>query len=148
MPGHPTVLAGVARALVPGGRFVGEFGGTRRNVAIVVALGAVLRAAGSTSGARFTLDVSSTTEVFQGQLEAAGFAVESIVPVPRPTPLPTGMRGWLATFANPFFAGIDEPTRAEMVDEAVALLEPALRDANGNWIADYVRLRFRATLTR
>jgi hypothetical protein len=28
------------------------------------------------------------------------------------------------------------------IEEAVMPLEPALRDEEGNWIADYVRLRF------
>lgn len=33
-----------------------------------------------------------------------------------------------------------------MVDEALAALQPALRDKEGIWTADYVRLRFRAHL--
>jgi len=32
-----------------------------------------------------------------------------------------------------------------VVDETTALLATALRDEEGNWIADYVRLRFVAT---
>ena len=34
--------------------------------------------------------------------------------------------------------------QAEVVDEVLATLQPALRDSNGLWTADYVRLRFRA----
>lgn len=33
-----------------------------------------------------------------------------------------------------------------VVDEALAALQPALRDKHGIWTADYVRLRFRAHL--
>ena len=33
-----------------------------------------------------------------------------------------------------------------MIDEALAALQPALRDKDGLWTADYVRLRFRAHL--
>lgn len=33
-----------------------------------------------------------------------------------------------------------------VVDEALAALQPALRDKEGIWTADYVRLRFRAHL--
>lgn len=36
--------------------------------------------------------------------------------------------------------------KAVVVDEALAALQPALRDNDGIWTADYVRLRFRAHL--
>jgi hypothetical protein len=35
--------------------------------------------------------------------------------------------------------------RDEYLTEVRATLEPQLRDGNGIWIADYVRLRFAAT---
>ena len=38
-----------------------------------------------------------------------------------------------------------ESARPEYLDEVRAVLEPQLRDANGTWVADYVRLRFAAT---
>ncbi|MGO4725766.1 MULTISPECIES: hypothetical protein [unclassified Inquilinus] len=66
--------------------------------------------------------------------------------MPRPTPLPTGMRGWLDTFASPFLEGLDGPARVAVLDEVAALLAPSLRDQSGRWTADYVRLRFAATL--
>jgi hypothetical protein len=82
-------------------------------------------------------------------LEANGFAVEAIAMIPRPTPLPTGLRGWLETFANSYVAGVDERARAEIFDAVEALLAPILRDDEGRWTADYVRLRFAArALTR
>jgi hypothetical protein len=37
---------------------------------------------------------------------------------------------------------LPEEARDKIVNEAVRLLAPALRDEGGNWIADYVRLRF------
>jgi hypothetical protein len=37
---------------------------------------------------------------------------------------------------------LPEPLRATVVEETAALLAPALRDEEGNWVADYVRLRF------
>jgi hypothetical protein len=42
-------------------------------------------------------------------------------------------------------AGLPEGIRETVVDETTALLATALRDEEGNWIADYVRLRFVAT---
>jgi hypothetical protein len=37
---------------------------------------------------------------------------------------------------------LPEDLRETFVEETTALLEPVLRDEEGNWIADYVRLRF------
>lgn len=139
-------IAGVARALKPGGRFVGEFGGHGNIAAVVTALGAVLKARG--------IDVATvnpwfypTPEAYRERLEKAGFKVESIALIPRPTPLPTGMAGWLTTFAGLFFAALPEEDRAVAQDETVELLRHSLCDDAGNWTADYVRLRFAATLS-
>jgi len=33
-----------------------------------------------------------------------------------------------------------------LLDQIAGLVEPMLRDEQGNWTADYVRLRFRAVL--
>ena len=137
------VIAGVHRALKPGGRFVGEFGGHGNVAAITVALVAVLRRRGI-DGAAAIPWYFPAPEAYRARLEAHGFVVDSIALVPRPTPLPTDMAGWLDTFAAPFFAGLEPADRAEALDEAVALLEPVLRDTAGQWTADYVRLRFAA----
>jgi trans-aconitate methyltransferase len=143
MPDGAAVIAGVFRALKPGGRFAGEFGGHGNIAAIVTACTAVLRARG--------LDPARmqrwypTAERYAALLRDGGFAVESAVIIPRPTPLPTGMAGWLATFADPFLPKLPPGDRAALLHEVAALLEPALRTSEGQWIADYVRLRFRAT---
>ena len=63
--------------------------------------------------------------------------------IPRPTQLPeSGMRGWLRTFRRGVLEGLPEDLQETVVEETVALLETALRDEDGNWTADYVRLRF------
>jgi hypothetical protein len=64
--------------------------------------------------------------------------------VPRPTPLASGMRAWLMMFRRGLFDAIPEPLREEILHETLAHLKPALCDSEGNWTADYVRLRFRA----
>jgi trans-aconitate methyltransferase len=138
-------IVGVRRALKPGGRFVGEFGGHGNVAAIVTALVAVLARRGADAMAVHPW-FYPTPECYGRRLEAAGFRVDTIILVPRPTPLPTGMAGWLATFANPFLAALPEAERAAALEETVALLRPALCDDEGRWTADYVRLRFAATL--
>jgi SAM-dependent methyltransferase len=140
MPDASAVAASVHRALKPGGRFVAEFGGHGNVAAIVTALIA--------AADRFGLDRGlahpwyfPTAEAHRALLEAAGFEVEKIVLVPRPTRLPSDMAGWLTTFREPLFQAAGAragEVRATVLD----LLAPSLRDAAGVWTADYVRLRF------
>jgi SAM-dependent methyltransferase len=139
------VLRGVRRALKPGGRFVGEFGGHGNVAAITVALVAVLIRHGVDGHAAFPWYFPSA-EAYAAKLEAHGFAVERIDLIPRPTPLPTDMAGWLETFAESFFGRLPGHQRSAARDEVLALLAPYLRDAQGRWTADYVRLRFAARL--
>jgi len=72
----------------------------------------------------------------------AGFSVKEIALVPRPTPLRTGMEGWLRTFGRSFFDQFPEPDRTKIVGEVVELLRPSLSDSRGGWTADHIRLRF------
>ncbi|MGI9509657.1 MAG: methyltransferase domain-containing protein, partial [Geminicoccaceae bacterium] len=90
------VIAGVHQALKPGGRFVGEFGGHGNVAAITVALLAVLDKRGI-DGAAISPWYFPTTDAYRAKLEAHGFEVTSIDLIPRPTPLPTDMEGWLRT---------------------------------------------------
>jgi hypothetical protein len=64
--------------------------------------------------------------------------------VPRPTPLEAGLKRWMETFCEDFVNPLTPADRERVKDETCALLEPILRDETGLWIADYVRLRFRA----
>jgi SAM-dependent methyltransferase len=139
------VLDGVRRALKPGGRFVAEFGGFGNIAAIVTALIAALESQGIDGKARIPWFYPTPAD-YSARLDRHGFRVDSIALVPRPTPLPTGMRGWLETFANPFFAGMSDDAREAGTAHVLALLEPSLRDTAGNWTADYVRIRVKATL--
>jgi SAM-dependent methyltransferase len=139
------VIAGVARALRPGGRFVGEMGGQGNVAAITVALLAVLERRGL-DGRAVHPWYFPTPAAYRARLERQAFVVETIELLPRLTPLPTGMSGWLETFAEPFFKLLPEADRASAKEEAVELLATSLRDEAGAWTADYVRLRFRATL--
>ena len=135
------MLAGVKRALKPGGRFVVEMGGHGNVAAILVALTAVLerhRFAGLEDGVNYY----PTPKGYTARLEKHGFAVEEIQLIPRPTPLPSGMASWLTTFRRGVLESVPEALRQAVVEETVSLLEPVLRDEQGDWTADYVRLRF------
>jgi trans-aconitate methyltransferase len=141
MPEADAVLAGVARALRPRGRFVAEFGGHTNVAAIAVAIRAVC----ATRGIRFESPwYYPTPAEYQARLEAHGFTVEDIRLFPRPTPLPTGMVGWLRTFRVSQFQGLPPEQAASIEAEIVELLRPSLCDASGQWTADYVRLQVSA----
>jgi SAM-dependent methyltransferase len=147
--GRPDVVtAGVKRALKPGGRYVGEFGGHANIAAIRTALIAVLARHGFPAAGAET-SYYPTAQAFRAVLERAGFVVETCQIIPRPTPLPeTGMAGWLATFRAGFLdaAGVPASQQDQIIAETVALLVPSLQAADGQWIADYVRIRFSAHL--
>ena len=138
------VLAGVRRALKPGGRFAGEMGGHGCVAAIVVALCTTLERYGLSQPASLIPWYFPTVDDYQARLERAGFKVDFIALIPRPTPLPTGMRPWLETFAIPFTNTLPEQQRSAFLDEVTERLRPVLCDERGKWTADYIRLRFLA----
>jgi SAM-dependent methyltransferase len=139
------VLAGVRRALKPGGRFVGEMGGHNNTAAIIVALSAVLARRG-VDAHRLNPWYFPSAAAYRGKLAEAGFTVEEIRIIPRPTVLPTSIEPWLDTFAGAFFGALPQADRLPARAEVAELLRPVLMDETATWIADYVRLRFRATL--
>lgn len=142
MKGATEVIAGIRRALKPGGRFVAEFGGHGNVAAIVTAMLAVSRARRGDDTLAMPWFFPTTAE-YAALLGAAGFTVRRIALIPRPTMLPTGMAEWLKLFRRPFFQqfGIEEENA---ISEVVELLRPSLCDGAGNWTADYVRLRVEA----
>jgi SAM-dependent methyltransferase len=137
------VIAGVARALRPGGRFVGEFGGAGNIRAIVTALFAAMRRRGI-DPERLRPWYYPSAEEYRGRLEAHGFQVRVIALFPRPTPLPGDISGWLETFAGMFLSAVPKDARPELMAELREALRPALLNADGTWVVDYVRLRFAA----
>ena len=145
MTDHDAVTAGVRRALKPGGRYVAECGGFGNVAAIMVALRAVLQRHGVANPTSIPRYYPSPA-AYRALLERHGFTVRSIALIPRPTPLPTGMAGWLSVFADAALAELPEAERDAARDEALDLMRPSLCDEQGNWIADYVRLRFAADL--
>jgi SAM-dependent methyltransferase len=139
------MMAQVHRVLKPGGRFVAEMGGHGNIAAIQVAFMAVL-ARHRYSGREDGVNYYPTTRAYTSRLERHGFHVQQIALTPRPTPLAaSGMQGWLRTFRAGVLEGLPQPLRDTVVEETTALLAPVLRDEEGNWTGDYVRLRFVAT---
>ncbi|MGD0729754.1 MAG: methyltransferase domain-containing protein [Terracidiphilus sp.] len=136
------MMAEVRRVLKPGGRFVAEMGGHGNIAAIRVALMAVLARHGH-ADAEEGVNYYPTPEGYTRRLERHGFRVRQMALIPRPTPLAeSGMTGWLKTFRRGVLESLPEGIREAVVEETAALLTTALRDEDGDWTADYVRLRF------
>jgi trans-aconitate methyltransferase len=140
--GQDEMLAQVNRVLKRDGRFVAEMGGHGNIAAIRVALMAALDRHGF--GDRENgVNYYPTAEDYTERLKKHGFRVEQMTLTPRPTKLgESGMDGWLRTFRRGVLEGLPEDVREAVVREALQLLQSVLRDEQGDWIADYVRLRF------
>ena len=144
MPQLDAVIAGVWRSLKPGGRFVGECGGSGNTATVVQALEQALHRRGINAD---TVNpwYFPTVDAYRHKLEAQGFLVGTIALMPRPTPLPGGIIGWLEIFAQSFMAPVSTAERPAFLAEVAELCRAALCDSDGHWTADYVRLRFAAT---
>jgi ubiquinone/menaquinone biosynthesis C-methylase UbiE len=137
------VIASVARALKPGGRFVAEFGGFGCIETIRAALRAALARRGLDPATAdpwyFPNDVD-----YRAKLEANAFTVRFITLFPRPTPLPGEAAAWLETFAQPFLGAVAPADRPALIAEVCDAMRPTLYSPHSGWTADYIRLRFAA----
>lgn len=136
------VIAGVQRALKPGGRFVGEMGGAGNVALVLTAALAALERRGIDGRAAVPWYFPTPAE-YRAKLERGGFRVREIALFPRPTPIPGDIATWLETFGEAFVNRLEPAARAAYLAEIADALAPALRGPEG-WRVDYVRLRFAA----
>jgi trans-aconitate methyltransferase len=146
---QPTpVIARVAEALRPGGRFVAEMGAYRNVVTVTEAL---YQALAEHSVAREAVDFPwyfPRNSEYVALLEAGGFDVTHLNYFARPTPLddcPEGLRDWIRMFAGNFLAAAPAGMEDAIAARAEELCRPRLCP-DGRWLTDYTRLRFRAEL--
>lgn len=136
----------VARALRPGGRFVGEFGGQGNVKAVCTAVREALGRRGVEVGETCGWFFPSPEE-YSAVLKAAGFRPRRVELIPRPTPVPGDAADWLANFGDHLLARLPESERRAALAEINAALEPVLRGDDDVWRIDYVRIRFAARRT-
>jgi trans-aconitate methyltransferase len=142
IPEPAPVIASVARALKPGGRFVLEMGAKGNIARIVEALTTVLEAAQNPW-------YFPTAAEYASVLEQQGFEVEALWTIERWNKLEhpeRGLREWLEMFAGSWFEGIPAKARGSLITEIESRLRPTLFRDNA-WWADYRRLRVIARLT-
>ncbi|MDX1484890.1 MAG: methyltransferase domain-containing protein [Alphaproteobacteria bacterium] len=138
------VIAGVAKALRPGGRFVAEMGG-KGNIDRV--LEAILQALSDrgVDGRKAIPWCFPAPEAYAAALERAGLRVLRMEHFQRPTDLDCTMVDWLEIFAPAFAALLPADERRRFFEDVAARLECELFDRDrGVWWVDYVRLRFEA----
>lgn len=138
------VIKSVYKALKPGGRFVAEMGGKGNVQHLIAATREVLRKRGYNKQAETEIWYFPSLSEYATRLEAHGFRVTFASHFDRKTPLQDGDQGvakWITMFAPLYLAGIPQEEKEQMLAEVTNLLEPIYND-NGQWYADYKRLRF------
>ena len=137
------VATGIFKALRDGGRFVGEMGGEGN----LATLRRGLRDELTTRGYRMPDQDPAwyaSVEAFTRLYCVAGFCEVRADLIDRPTPLPGGIADWVRTFRAGLLdmAMVPEWERDGLAAAVEARVAPALRQADGTFCADYVRLRF------
>lgn len=135
--------------LKPGGRLVLEMGGAGNIELMLRQLRIQLQGRGYTAQSQLQLWFFPTIGTYTSALEAAGFRVKIAQHYDRPTQLQSSAHGvvdWLNMFAGAFFEGITEAEAAVIKKQVQAAVRPRLFQ-NGQWYADYKRLRVAAIRT-
>jgi trans-aconitate methyltransferase len=143
------VIAGIAKSLKPGGRFVAEFGGKGNTGELLAAVERAWSKLGLPGPAPKPWYYPTIAE-YAGLLEKHGLEVTCATLFERPTPLEdgdNGLRNWLQMFGSVLLEKLPDAQRAQ----ALAMVEQEARPTlchEGNWVMDYRRLRLVARKTR
>ncbi|VEP15286.1 SAM-dependent methyltransferase (fragment) [Hyella patelloides LEGE 07179] len=86
----------------------------------------------------------SSVEEFTTILNQVGFQVDYIELIPRPTPLKSGIDSWLEIFANGITSHLTTEAKNQFITKVAQKLKPLMYSEAEGWIADYVRIRFKA----
>lgn len=144
MRDQAAVIGCVARALRPGGRFVGEMGGRGNIETVLSAIDAAMGERGRDARAVMPWVFPDPGD-FAAALTGAGFRVSRLEHFERPTEMDCEMTDWLEIFAPAFARLLPVDERAEFFAAVAVRLEPVLFDRRRRrWWVDYVRLRFEA----
>jgi SAM-dependent methyltransferase len=138
------VARGVFALLRPGGRFVGEMGGEGNVQTLRRGIREELTERGYSVPAEDPQWYASAP-VFRRVYMDAGFEEIEANLIERPTPLPTGISGWVKTFRTGWMdvAGVAPEDRDDIAEAVERRLAPELQQEDGTFYADYVRLRFK-----
>lgn len=139
-----TILDRVVAHLRKKGRFVAEFGAKGNVEKIRNTIREVLKGHGYHDQAAIQKWYFPSVAEYSTLLEKHGFDIRFIESYNRPTVLKNSEAGiieWLEMFAASFFKGISEQEKQKLLH----VIQDRLYDdlyQNGEWVADYKRLRF------
>jgi trans-aconitate methyltransferase len=146
IPEAEDVIAGVARALKPGGRFVVEFGGKGNIQKLVTGFHRAFVALGMREPEGVSPWFYPSMAEYAGMLERHGLEVRQASLFDRPTALEEGERGlenWIRVFRQTFVEKMGEADAQRWIREVERQCRSELfRD--GGWVLDYRRLRIAA----
>lgn len=143
---QPTVLERIRRSLKKGAAFVAEMGGRENVKKIREAMETALIERGFEESANKQVWYFPGEKEYSGLLEAAGFRINFITLIDRPTPLAekeSGLGNWLRMFGKHWLDALSEEEKEEVLKQVERKLEKTLIK-DGQWVADYKRLRFKA----
>lgn len=146
IPEAEEVIAGVVRALRPGGRFVAEFGGKGNVAEVVKSLEQALTALGIAHLGANPWYYPGIAE-YSSLLEKHGLEVREASLFDRPTELDDGESGlanWVAMFCGAFLDRVAPHQREDFLRAVETAARPALWRHN-HWELDYRRLRIAAS---
>lgn len=132
----------IYQSLKPGARFVAEFGGKGNVQTITDEIIRQFKEAGiDYKMERFPWYYPSIGE-YTSLMEEAGFRVTFAQHFDRPTPLDgeNGLRNWIKMFGSHMFESMDEDKKDFIITKVENHLK-AILYKDGNWIADYKRIR-------
>lgn len=132
----------IHKALKPGGRLVVEFGGKGNVSNIINALQHQLQQNGYASIADKQVWYFPFLGEYSSLLEKNGFRVVYAILFNRETLLKgdEGIANWLFQFGQPYLKDIPEADKHIIVEKSIQMLRTT-NFKNGQWFADYVRLR-------
>ena len=139
------LLRGIFKGLKHGGRLVAEFGGKGNIKSIVDAIETAAKQLGLEHRVISNFWFFPSISHYATLLESTGFEAEQIWLFDRPTKLngEDGMLNWINQFAQHAFVNLNEEEAKAVTDLAVSILKPT-HFKNGEWTADYRRLRIKA----
>jgi trans-aconitate methyltransferase len=145
IPQAEQVVAGIAHALKPGGRFVAEFGSKGNVRSVIWALEKALVQLGASLNGTNPWYYPSIAE-YSTLLERYDLEVRQALVFDRPTQLEDGERGlatWINMFGEAFLGRVPEAQRAHFLRAVEEAARPALWKSE-HWELDYRRLRLAA----
>ncbi|PYT72448.1 MAG: SAM-dependent methyltransferase [Acidobacteria bacterium] len=149
IPEADEVIAGVARTLKPGGRFVAEFGGTGNIQKLVAGFERAFSALGMPQPDGVSPWFYPSVAEYAGLLERHGLEVREASLFDRPTALEEGERGlenWIRVFRQTFVEKMGEAKAERWIREVGRQCRGELF-REGSWVLDYRRLRIAAWKT-